>query len=314
MTVPSGESRSDALASELGVSRPRRRFLILHNTRAGHNRVHLVRQVAALLEKAGAAVDVVRLPDDVASEPACSAPASYDAVVASGGDGTIRRVMAWVGGSGVPLGIIPSGTANVLAAELGIRRRAAEITAVLLEGTVARMSTGRVNGSSFLLMAGIGYDGEVVASVAEALKRRLGRLVYGWPIMRALAAKPRTFDATVDGRSCEVTWLIVSNASRYAGKFVLSRRTDVLTPGLNVVMSRAVTRRQRLAEILALATGQLERCSTIEMVAARRIEILESDTLAMQVDGDRFAAPIVRLEAGDLRMLILVPKTRCSEN
>jgi diacylglycerol kinase family enzyme len=141
------------------------------------------------------------------------------------------------------------------------------------------------------------------------LKPQLGRLAYGWPILRALAAKPRKFTATIDGRVHEMTWLIVSNASRYAGKFVLSRRTGVLTPGLNVVTSRAVSRHQRMAEILALTAGQLERCPTIEMVSARQIEIARSEALAMQIDGDRFDAPSVRFEIGRDLVPILVPKS-----
>lgn len=308
MAAPSGNSGADAPVPAHAGPQSRGRFLILHNTRAGHNQIHLVDDVMAKLGRAGAIVDLQILPEDTKQQLTGVTVTDYDAVVASGGDGTIRRVLERIDGSGVPLGIIPTGTANVLAAELGIRRRAAQIAAVLLTGRVALMSTGQINESPFLLMGGIGYDGEVVASVADALKSQLGRLAYSWPIVRALAAKPRMFTATVDGRVREMTWLIVSNASRYAGKFVLSRRTGVLTPGLNVVMSRAVDRHQRLAEILALTAGQLERCRTIEMVSARQIDIARSEALPMQVDGDRFEAPSVRFEAGKAQVAILVPQ------
>jgi diacylglycerol kinase family enzyme len=268
-----------------------------------------VDDVMAELGRAGAIVDLKLLPEDARQPLKDVTLTDYDAVVASGGDGTIRGVLERIDGSGVPLGIIPAGTANVLAAELGIRRRAAQIAAVLLTGRVALMSTGQINGSPFLLMGGVGYDGEVVASVSQSLKPQLGRLAYGWPILRALAVKPRKFTATIDGRVHEMTWLIVSNASRYAGKFVLSRRTGVLTPGLNVVTSRAVSRHQRMAEILALTAGQLERCPTIEMVSARQIEIARSEALAMQIDGDRFDAPSVRFEIGRDQVPILVPES-----
>lgn len=88
---------------------------------------------------------------------------------------------------------------------------------------------------------------------------------------------------------------------------MLTRRTGVLEPGFSVVMSRALNRHQRLAEMLALATGRLEQCPTIEIVPAHSVEIAATAGLPVQVDGDAFAAPSIRLEAAVSSASLLVP-------
>lgn len=293
--------------AEPSASGPRRRFLILHNARAGWNRIGLVREVVDLLEREGAVADVQDPTQIDGRAPAATRFGGYDAIIASGGDGTVRHLLADLRGLDVPLGLIPAGTGNVLAAELAIPRTAAGIARVLLGGRVAQLSAAAVNGYPFLLMCGAGYDGEVVARAPEHLKHRFGRMAFGWPIARALAARPRFFEATIDGRTREMSWLIVANASRYAGRFVLSRHTGVLAPGFSVVMSRALDRYQRIAEVLALMAGRIEQCPTIEVAPATVVEINAARSLPVQVDGDAYSAPSIRLEASVSSVPMLVP-------
>lgn len=284
-----------------------RRFLILHNTRAGHNRIGLVEQVVQCLTREGAVVDLVQRTGGEGADLSGVAAERYDAIVASGGDGTMRHVLADVAGADVPLGLIPVGTANVLAIELALPRGAEDIARMLLDGRTARISTARVNEEPFLLMCGIGLDGDIVGRVREPLKHRVGRLAFVWPTVQAFATRPRLFEATIDGRKREMSWLIVSNASRYGGRFVLTRRTSVLEPGFSVVMSRALGRHQRLAEMMALAAGRLEQCPTIEIVSAQTVEVCASGDLPVQIDGDAFTAPSIRLQANASTASLLIP-------
>lgn len=305
MAAPSADRGAAPMPHDSGDRR--RRFLILHNARAGRNRIGLVDQVVGCLVREGAIVDVRRRTGGDGDELAGAGCAGYDAVVASGGDGTMRHVLADLGGTDVPLALIPAGTGNVLAAELALPRRPDDIARMLLGGRVVHISTAGVNGAPFLLMCGVGFDGEIVARAPEPLKRRLGQLAFCWPTARALAAAPRPFEATIDGRVRKATWLIVANASRYAGRFVLSRQTGVMTPGFSVVVSRARSRHQRIAEMLALAAGRLDRCPTIEIIPAHTVEVGATSALPVQVDGDVFAAPSLRLQAAVSSVPILVP-------
>src|SRR3546814_9466979 len=91
-------------------------------------------------------------------------------LVAAGGDGTINGVVNGLAGGGVPLALLPLGTANVLAAEIGLEESPAEIVRAILRGPAVPIHLGDVNGRHFTLMAGIGLDADVVAAVNPRLR------------------------------------------------------------------------------------------------------------------------------------------------
>jgi diacylglycerol kinase (ATP) len=289
------------------AARGRQRFLIVHNPVAGRNRIGLVREVAQRLEQAGATTHLHLLQEDAGASVLPATLDTYDALVASGGDGTARSMVSLLSGSSLPFGLIPAGTGNVLAEELQLPRTADAIARMLLHGPVIDLSTASVNGAPCLLMLGAGFDGEIIARLPIELKRRIGKSAFGWPILRALARKPRGFDVTIDGKECAASWLVVANAARYGGRFLLSRRTSVLSPGFNVVISRATTRRERIFEVVRLVTGRLEGASTIEMMPAHSIHIANAENLAVQVDGEQVAAPLFNAVADVARTPMIVP-------
>lgn len=313
----SEESPSAAGITPSGESgQARRRFLIIHNPIAGRNRIGLVQDVVRHLEGAGAVADFLSLAEDDAGANGGLATRikDYDAIVASGGDGTARSIATLLRGHEVPLALIPVGTGNVLAAELDLPRDARTIAHMLLHGRVVRLSTAAVNGAPFLLMIGAGFDGQVIAKLPLALKRRVGRIAFSWPVIVALARKPKLFPATIDGQAHETSWLVVANAARYGGPFTLSPRTNVLAAGFNVVVSRATSRRQRIWELFLLGLGRLEKARTIEMRPARDIEIPDADALPVQVDGEPLAASTFRIVADVAGTSMIVPVARKSED
>ena len=298
---------SAGLQSGRDDARRRQRFLIVHNPVAGRNRIGLVREVAQRLEQAGATTHLHFLKDNAGDSSLPGQLDTYDALVASGGDGTARSMVSLLSGSSLPFGLIPAGTGNVLAEELQLPRTAGAIAEMLLHGPVIDLSTASVNGAPCLLMLGAGFDGEIIARLPIELKRRIGKSAFGWPILRALAQKPRSFDVTIDGKECAASWLVVANAARYGGRFLLSPRTTVLSPGFNVVISRATNRRERLLEVVRLVTGRLEGASTIEMMPAHTIYIANAENLAVQVDGERVAATLFSAVADVARTPMIVP-------
>ena len=299
----------DTAAAAAGDAPPsaRRRFLIIHNPVAGRNRVGLVQDVVRRLEQAGAAVDLSSIAECDADASFAARIATYDVIVASGGDGTARSIASRLQGHATLFALIPGGTGNVLAAELDLPRESGAIAHMLLHGPVTRLSTAAVNGSPFLLMIGVGFDGQVIAGLPLALKRRVGRIAFSWPVIAALARKPRLFPSTIDGETHDASWLVVANAARYGGPFILSPRTNVLSPGFNVVISRATSRRQRLWELIHLGLGRLERAGTIEMRPARAIEIGQAAALPVQVDGEVLTSPSYRIEADVSGTAMIVP-------
>ena len=181
----------------------RRRFFLVENPGAGVAGSPLVEDAVRLLTKAGASV--ARCPNaDIPSARTAvrkaAASGSYDAIVAAGGDGTIRHAAASLIGANMPLGIIPVGTGNVLAHEIGLARTPPAITRMLLEGPVATVACAEANGEPFLLMVGAGFDARVVGALDQRLKSRVGKAAYAGPLLGAIVRPVDTLSGSSAGR------------------------------------------------------------------------------------------------------------------
>ncbi len=101
-------------------------------------------------------------------------------IFVSGGDGMVQHCADALAGTKVPIAIIPAGTANLLAANLGISKDVAKAVDIGLHGARRRLDLGRINGEHFVVMAGAGFDAEMIDAADRGLKDRLGRLAYLW--------------------------------------------------------------------------------------------------------------------------------------
>src|SRR3546814_9938646 len=140
-------------------------------------------------------------------------------LVAAGGDGTINGVVIGLAGGGGPLALLPLGTANVLAAEIGLEESPAEIVRAILRGPAVPSNLGDVNGRHFTLMAGIGLDADVVAAVNPRLKRATGKFAYAVAtLQRWLRYRRHRFRIEIDGVLHEAAAAVVANGRSYAGR------------------------------------------------------------------------------------------------
>ena len=131
--------------------------------------------------------------------------ADYAAVFTLGGDGTAMEVVGALAGSGVPVGVLPGGTGNLVARSLGIPLDVRRAVATLLDGDVADVDLGRLpDGGCFAFAAGIGIDSAMIEHTPPALKRRFGVLAYVLTATRAVLQRDRFLArVTVDGRTVE---------------------------------------------------------------------------------------------------------------
>ncbi|MEQ1718119.1 MAG: diacylglycerol kinase family protein [Hyphomicrobium sp.] len=292
----------------------RRRFALVFNAHAGVAWPRLLTAVLKKLEAAGA--DVTALATESAEDATrqvmvLAASGGYDGVIAAGGDGTIRAVAAGAAGSALPVGIIPLGTGNVMRFEIGLKSSADDVARTLLEGPDIPIEGGLVNGAPFFLMVGAGFDGRIVNALSQNTKRFLGRLAYGGPITRTLWAGPDRLDVEIDGRRFQASWVIVSNASRYGGSFVLTRSTAMGAAGLVAVVVKGTTRRALLKTSVALALGRLARPETcpkdVEAIACRHVWIGGPKPVPVEIDGDEGGVTPVEIRAGGVITRFIVP-------
>jgi diacylglycerol kinase (ATP) len=267
----------------------RSRLLIIHNPMSGRAHGRRLESVCAELRRAGARVETTapqrftEVPDVAAR---ASASGTYDAIVAAGGDGTIRAVAAGLTGGIVPLGVIPLGTGNVLASELHLPKDANGIADMLLHGPEEVVSCGVANGTPFLLMAGAGFDAAVLCRLDQRVKRIVGKLAYAGPILSELTHRPRFFEASIDGQTYRCSWLILANACHYAGSFLLASGRDLAAPGLHAVVVTAPTRMRLLRVLLAIAAGRAAEARDVEIIPCQQARIDSSQNVPLQIDGD----------------------------
>ncbi|MDP9255370.1 MAG: diacylglycerol kinase family lipid kinase [Actinomycetota bacterium] len=116
-----------------------------------------------------------------------------------GGDGMVQRCVDVIAGTEATLAIIPAGTANLLATNLGIPKDIEQAVDVGLSGHTRRIDVGRLNGERFAVMAGAGFDARMIGDADGGLKDRVGRIAYVWTGAKHLREKPFRAKIKVDG-------------------------------------------------------------------------------------------------------------------
>lgn len=148
-------------------------------------------------------------------------------VVAWGGDGTINEVASELADSSIPLGIVPSGSGNGFATELGISRDPARALRDAFSGTERRIDAGEINGRLFVNLLGIGFDGHVAREFQRLAQGRRGPLAYLTIGLRSVwSYRPATYRLTIEGQTSEFRALLVAfaNGCQYGNNAVIAPR------------------------------------------------------------------------------------------
>ncbi|MFZ2019919.1 MAG: YegS/Rv2252/BmrU family lipid kinase [Methyloceanibacter sp.] len=287
----------------------RRRFFILHNPNAGPAARRHYHSILTLLRDAGAHAELVETSRHgdamkVAAEAALSE--NFDAIVAAGGDGTVHDAAEGVLGSATPLGIIPMGTANVFAREVGLPFSPERVASALLYGTARDIRVGQINTRPFLFVVGIGFDAEAVAHFEASGTRQLGQIGLLGPVIRALAShSEHALRVTTNAGSSEAQWIIVTRVKHYAGGLLLSRDADITGTQLYVVSFGGRGKLVRLRQLSALACGVVRYDPDVAIEPAEWVRV-ESDTpVTVQVDGELLGAlpAMIKLHPQPLQLI-----------
>lgn len=294
----------------------RRHVLVIHNPNAGRRRRRRrLHTVVADLRRAGIRVEL--RPTSGAGDAGRFAREALataergdgpDVVVAAGGDGTINEVVNGLAGGPLPLALLPLGTANVLAAEIGLEETPEEIVRAILRGPAVPIHLGDVNGRRFTLMAGIGLDAEVVATVNPRLKRATGKFAYAVAtLQRWLEYRRHRFRIEIDGVLHEAAAAVVANGHYYAGRFVCAGEARLTDPRLHVCLFEKPGRWQAVYYMVGLFGGFLPRLKSYRVVPAREVAILAESARPVQGDGDVIARLPVRIRVADETVPLVMP-------
>ena len=289
----------------MGLETPTRdRFLVVRNPAAGGAGRRLTERCLASLRRQGCELDIVatRAAGDATKIVRDRDLAQINAVIAAGGDGTVREVVEALIGTETPLGLIPAGTANVLACELRLPRNPEQLATFLREVPAVAVTLGCQNNPAgtchFVLMAGAGFDARVVAGVDVRLKRLVGKGAYIWRSVRELWNSPAgRLRILIDGKEHDTAWVVVSNVSRYAGDYVIAPKARLTDEKFQVCLYDRGDVAGVFAFGLALGRGRLADLAGYRVLEGRRIEILGPTGDPLQIDGDPAGELPVRIES-----------------
>lgn len=285
------------------------KVLVVYNPTAGGGREKVLQRLVAALVAKEAAVEVYRTTSaGDATKHLRARDDQGDVVVAVGGDGTTNEVINGLA-DGVPLAVMATGTANVLAKELSLPHSPEKVADLVVNAKPLNIWPGVLNGRRFLMWVGVGYDSWVVNSTDLALKRTIGKGAYMVSMFAQIARYgSMRYPMTVDGKAYECYSAIIANARYYGGSFVLSRRANIARPSLQALLFLKPGRWTLIKYMLALVFGKMESMEGVVSVAAQRIDIPDVDAELLQTDGDAAGALPAAICVDSRPLPVLVPE------
>lgn len=209
-----------------------------------------------------------------------------DLLVTWGGDGTINEVVNGMFGSGIPLGIIPGGTANVFAKELGISGINRAI-AVIGKGKTRTISIGEANKRYFSLMAGIGFDSDVIKNVDWTLKKTLGKLAFAISALNsAVKYDFPKFHVKIGNDRIECVFAVISNARGYGGVLELTPDADISDEYFHVCLFKEAGFNNVLRYAMHAWKNSHGSLKDVEILKVKKCEVVGPETVAVQADGE----------------------------
>lgn len=310
-----------------------RRVALIYNPASGQHsarRSSYVQKALAVLRDNGVEAEALEThaPGSGKSLALAAVRQGYDAVLACGGDGTVHEALQSLVGTKVALGVVPLGTANALAQNLGLGRHPVKAARALLHAKPMEVPVGRIffqekNGAEgwryFTVAAGIGADALLMSSMDPALKRRYGYALYIVEAFKIWVTNPfPLFDASfsVNGNGAprveQVSQLLAIRIRSFGGalgQFVPGatlRKRD-----LSLVAFKTRSRMQYLRFLLATVVGRQTFSRTIELLDADAVECHplkgSKSNVFVEADGEVLGALPARIELARETLTLLVP-------
>jgi YegS/Rv2252/BmrU family lipid kinase len=233
-------------------------------------------------------------------------------VVAVGGDGTIREVAHGLEGSDKPMLIVPQGTENLLANELGYDHKFETVIKTFEGGFTRVMDLGRINGKCFTCIAGFGYDGDVVDKVHSARDGHICHMDYFWPIWRSFwAYKFEPMKVVADGKEIfnDRGLVFVGNISRYALGLNILHNADYSDGVLDICIYKCGSHTRLLKHSLLTIVKKHWNKKDVVYTQAKKIRVTaESTDIKTEIDGDPGPSLPVDIEVVPKAVKVLTPE------
>lgn len=309
------------------------RVAFIYNPESGQHsarRKASVEEAIAVLAAAGVEAEAF-VTDGVGSATTLAREAAghgFDTVIACGGDGTVHEVLQSLVGTDVALGVVPLGTANALAADLGLTASPAKVARTLLTAVATRVSVGRIHyhdaegqpaSRYFTVAAGVGADALLMSRMDARLKRKLGYVLYVIEAFRIWATHSfPLFEAVVPAsdagaaRAVAVSQLLAVRVRSFGGALRYLAPGASLRNGKLILMAFKTRSRFRyMLFLLAVLAGRHKFEREVELIETPSIECRacngSEEAFFVEADGEVLGQLPVKLEVAPHSLNLLVP-------
>lgn len=230
---------------------------------------------------------------------------SPEMIMVVGGDGTFTEAVNGLAFTDIPTAFIPSGTANVLALELSIPQDIYQATLKAINGKPEYINIGSINDKYFVLMVGVGFDGETVYRLIHRTKHLLGKLAYIISGLRVfISYYPKKLKINIDGKDYEGYGIIICNSKYYGGSFVICPGASLNTLKLFSFIMHGRRRIDLLGYLIGILIGKQVCLKNITIVEGQEITILGD--AYVQTDGDYFGTTPAKIKIHKKALKIII--------
>jgi len=278
-----------------------------------------VTELTDLLIEQGLRVEIVTDLDEVATRAAqCHAAGELRALVAAGGDGTAQELVNRTP-PGVPLAILPLGTENLLAKYLEIARTPASVASTIVDGAVVRLDAAQAAGRVFLLMAGCGFDAEVVRQLHAGRSGHIRHWSYAKPIFDSIrnyrypelriAWEGQGNGHGAGSGSISARWAFIVNLPRYAARLRIAPEALGTDGLLDVCTFRQGSLWHGLRYLWSVVHARHPRMKDCTTARVQRVRIESDEPVPYQLDGDPGGFLPLTIEVLPQRLTLVAPKS-----
>jgi diacylglycerol kinase (ATP) len=304
-----------------------RNALLIHNPNAGYGgsgRRRKLDEARRILALSGIEADLqeTRAPGEATSMAHRASVEGRHLVIACGGDGTLNEIVnglaAQENGHRVPLALLPGGTANVLAKEIGLPWDIPSAAEKLVHGEIKEIALGLATpvkepskARYFLSLAGAGPDGMIVYSIDLDLKARVGVLAYWWQGAREVFRyKFPHFRIVTGEKKVDVSLAVVGRTKHYGGPFRITDEADLFAEQFEIMGLTTRSGFRYLSYLPSLWAGKLRGTDGVHHWKAKSIvcEPLDANPVYAQVDGEPLARLPVEFKIVPRALRLLVPR------
>jgi diacylglycerol kinase (ATP) len=236
-------------------------------------------------------------------------------ILVAGGDGTINEVVNGMAFSDVPLGVLPAGTANVLACELGIGKSMERAADALADSVLERVALGLITRGAddarryFLLMAGAGLDADIVFHLNTRTKEVFGKAAYWIGGFSKLGQRIPEFTVEAEGRVFRASFALLSRVRNYGGDLEIAPTISLLDDEFEMVLFEGESSLDFLKYMLSVVAHQQQSMRGITILRTRQaaFSAAQGQSIHLQVDGEHVGVAPARVEIVPNALTLLVP-------